>query len=70
MQKEEFAKLQEGDIITNLGSGNAYIITDRTSFGLVAVRTIMVTNPDEWKRILSCGKIKDISTKGLNKLKD
>ena len=48
MTNDEFYKLESGDIILNRGSGLTYIVVDIIGRKLIAVRTVTVSNPDEW----------------------
>jgi hypothetical protein len=56
MTKEEFDNLSTGSLIQHKGTGNAYIIADvihkhgDIDF-FIAVRTIKVSNPMEWKLV-------------------
>ena len=49
MTKEEFDKLKIGDTVQSAYSGLGYTIIsgDRTK-GFIAVRTMIITNPNEW----------------------
>ena len=47
----EFIGVDEGSIVKNKGSGQAYVITDKIKGGFVAVRTITITNFIEWRVI-------------------
>lgn len=50
MKQGDLQKLKIGDIITNIGSGNSYIVSDYCGENsVVAIRTIIVTNPPEWR---------------------
>ena len=56
MTKKEFNKLKRGDIVLNLSSGNSYIIdhtiiTYTQQVTHLAIRTITISNPSEWKRV-------------------
>jgi hypothetical protein len=58
MTKNEFAKLERGDIVRSIGGHNSYVIHDRIdNRTLVAVRTITVTNPDEWEIAIKARRI-------------
>lgn len=48
----DVTKLQEGDIIRNKGSGQAYTVINRDGKFAVAVRSVSVMNPDEWDLVL------------------
>ena len=49
MTPEERAALKPGDIIQNLGSGEAYIVIDDRAGRVIAVRTVEASNIYEWK---------------------
>ena len=55
MDTREYFHLQPGDVIQNLGSGSAYIVLEvhkpGVTISIVAVRTVIVDNPDEWKLV-------------------
>ena len=55
MDTREYFHLQPGDVIQNLGSGSTYIVVEgyRPGIGnpVIAVRTITVSNIDEWKLV-------------------
>lgn len=48
-----FDKLKKGDIILNKGSGNGYTVDKVTSTDAIAIKSILVTNPDEWQVLKS-----------------
>ena len=48
MTREEFEALGEGDIIQS-ASGQGYVVTANYGDWKIAVRTVTVTNPKEWK---------------------
>jgi len=48
MTKDEFAKLQQGNIVRGKTSAESYIVTANYGNRVTAVRTIDLTNPDEW----------------------
>lgn len=55
MDKISMSSLARGDIVRNVGSPDSYVVTE--TYGgnrAVAVRTVDITNPDEW--ILVKGK--------------
>jgi len=43
-------ELKVGNIIRNLGSGNTYTVIEKGK-SIVAIRSMIVTNPDEWEII-------------------
>ena len=55
MDLTEYYNLRPGDVIQNLGSGAAYIVLEVHKPGvtttIVAVRTVTVSNPDEWRLV-------------------
>ena len=40
-------KIKRGDVVQNLGSGESYVITNTSP--TIAVRTIQISNPSEWR---------------------
>jgi hypothetical protein len=55
MDKDELNKLNPGDIVQNLGSGNTYVIIEVISIAYcsipIAIRAVTITNPSEWKKV-------------------
>lgn len=51
MTNEEFQNLREGDIVQAKASGMGYIIVGKYKDRAIAVRTVEITNPDEWELI-------------------
>jgi hypothetical protein len=51
MTKEQFRALKEGDIVRSEG-GLGYIVTANYGDRVTAVRTMDMTNPDEWVLVL------------------
>jgi hypothetical protein len=49
--EDELRKLKPGDLIQNLGSGNIYIVIDVRD-RIIAIRTIDITNLDEWDVVI------------------
>jgi hypothetical protein len=50
VNNREFKKLEVGDIVTSLLTGNAYVVTQRTAEDeVIGVRTVTISNPSEWK---------------------
>lgn len=45
----DITKLNIGDVVYNIGSGNSYIVTAILNDKVIAVRQVEVTNPDEWE---------------------
>ena len=48
MTKESFQKLEKGDIVQNLGSGNSYVVSESFGDKVVLIRTLIATHPSEW----------------------
>lgn len=46
----DLSKLKIGDVVRNIGSGEAYLIIHKGS-ELVAVRTVSITNGSEWELV-------------------
>lgn len=58
MTQEELNKLTMGDVIVNSGSGNVYVVVENVSLGVVvAVRSVSVTNPTEWRKLDTMWKL-------------
>ncbi len=49
MTKEEMNSLRYGDRIRNEGSGMTYVVIYMNTKKIVAVRSVEITNPSEWK---------------------
>jgi hypothetical protein len=49
---ENLQDIQIGDILRNKASGNAYVIIEKSESAIIGVRSLQVTNPDEWERII------------------
>ncbi len=47
MDTKEMQALKRGDIVQG-ASGRSYVIVELTAAGPVAVRSVTITNPDEW----------------------
>ena len=60
---KEYYNLRPGDVIQNLGSGSVYIVLEIHKPGIttttVAVRTVIVDNPDEWKIVRKSAAIEE-----------
>jgi hypothetical protein len=52
MTEGEFKNLREGDIVQSKASGKAYIVTENFHNRVTAIRTVDITNPDEWDLIV------------------
>jgi len=50
-KKLDFTDLKKGDIVQNLGSGLGYTILETGKESAVAIRTVKITNPSEWRVI-------------------
>lgn len=48
MTREEFQKLDAGDLIRHKSASTALVVTANYGSHVTAVRTQNVTNPDEW----------------------
>ena len=48
MTRQEFVRLNMGDLITSKASGATYIVTGNYGSRVTAVHTVDVTNLDEW----------------------
>lgn len=48
MTQEEFDSLDRGDILRH-ASGDSYVVSQKLSNSLIAVRTIEAANPAEWE---------------------
>jgi hypothetical protein len=53
MTKEEFEMLHPGDIIEGKSSRTIFIVTGNFGNRVTAVQTVDVTNPDEWKLVMT-----------------
>jgi hypothetical protein len=51
MTAEEFHALKPGDFITSDATGELYIVTANYGDRVTAVRSVDLTNPDEWHQI-------------------
>lgn len=45
---EKLSDLQPGDIIQGRSSGDSFVVTANYGSHVTAVRTVDITNPDEW----------------------
>ena len=45
--------LRAGDIVRNLGSGQTYIIIEKSKGLIIGARTVEITNSSEWEKIIS-----------------
>lgn len=48
MTKDEFVKLQEGDIVHSKAGGEGYVVTGNYGDHVIAVRIAHITNCEEW----------------------
>lgn len=55
MNMLQFTGLKEGDIIRHVVTGDAYVVVLVTDHGAIAVRTLDVTNPEEWELVKKPG---------------
>lgn len=51
MRKEKFWNLKCGDIVQNVGSEVAYVVTGNYGEFLLVARTLAICNPKEWKKV-------------------
>ncbi len=51
MEESDFKNLTVGDTIQNNGSGEAFQIIGDLGDRYIAIRTLQVTNAQEWKKI-------------------
>lgn len=51
MTQAEFDQLREGDLVISICDGLAYIVTLDYGDRKIAVRTVELTNPDEWQLV-------------------
>ena len=51
MRPQDFAGLSPGDRVRGKFSGEAYTIAAAQGVGMIAVRTVSLTNPDEWELV-------------------
>lgn len=48
MTKEEMRELKPGDIVQSLSDGSGYVVTANYGDRITAVKTVDITNPNEW----------------------
>lgn len=74
MNKEEFSKLERGDIVQNTGSGKSFVIENKIGQDqYIGVDTCVITNPAEWEKhpIILKPQFKEgdlVKVKSLNKI--
>jgi hypothetical protein len=51
MTREEFNKLDQGDIVRAVGKADSYVIVTSLTGMKIAVRSVCVTAPHEWELI-------------------
>ena len=51
MTKEEFEQLERGDIVWHIAADKAYVVDAHYGDSIIAVRTVLLTNPEEWQWI-------------------
>jgi len=49
MTQTEFDMLRPGDVVRPVNSNRRYIVHDCHGNGVIVVRTMTMTNPDEWE---------------------
>jgi len=52
MKREELNSLRPGDIVRHKLGTKAYIVTENFHDRVTAIRTVDITNPDEWDLIV------------------
>lgn len=57
MNQKQFENLQRGNLVRHKMSGNAYVV-ERTA-PVIAIRSVLVTNPQEWNLVDVDGRILD-----------
>src|SRR5688500_16908165 len=58
MKEEQFMNLNTGDIIKHKSSESTYVVTANYGSRVTAVRTVDLTNPNEWELVLSAKHVK------------
>lgn len=58
MNQKQFENLQRGNLVRHKRSGDAYVV-EMTHPVVVAIRSIQVTNPNEWNLVDQDGRILD-----------
>lgn len=51
MTKEQFQALERGDILRNKSSKSSYVVDANYGNRVSAVKTVDITNPDEWELV-------------------
>ena len=51
MTTEEFKGLGPGDVVRHEGASEAVVVTANYGEHVTAVRSYMITNPDEWRLV-------------------
>lgn len=71
MTEDQFRNLETGDIV-QAPNGEGYIVTSNYGGRLIAVRTIWITNPSEWRieKKISTSVIPQETIDTLNKIAD
>lgn len=49
MTKEEFKIVERGDILVDKHDLSSWIVDDKCGDSFIAVRTMRISNPDEWE---------------------
>ena len=52
MTGKEFDDLKRGDIVRGVGDARSYVVTGHYGNRATIVRTLDLTNPDEWELVL------------------
>lgn len=58
MNQKQFENLKRGDLVRHKMSGSAYVV-EREGPGCLAIRSVLVTNPQEWNLVDVDGRILD-----------
>ena len=58
---KNFEGIQRGDILQHKTTGNSFVIVTNLDEGrLIGVRTIIITNPSEWKKFCrTCKRVEE-----------
>jgi hypothetical protein len=52
MKYNDMLKLGRGDLVAHASSGEIYVVTDNLGRRVTAVRTVDITNPHEWEKVI------------------
>lgn len=60
MTQDQLRELEDGDIVRNKKSGLAFIVIEKlAATSVLAVRTVKVSNPDEWVVVFKSKKTEE-----------